>query len=251
MFSNKRVIRSCRTSRFLSLSPNYITTVKLQTLSLRPCQRQVTALTSDPTTSRYASTLLNARGLAVKCGNGSNFAHTVPSLQFHTNRVAKLVNGGNYNGAALIHALAKLVGPISNHVRLGNIPTGPHSLAHTKFLIVRSIGCRLFSSDIHRRLLVKLSRASTNVATRTGRIVTSLSLTTFIRQRPVDLSNKRGRQITVNSTLVYNGSLVVLSRPADKLSHCRVRRINRLLQRLTDRNGTVLIIARSRRLTTN
>lgn len=260
IFSRNAVLNRCRTSSFLTVSRRHITTLKLHTLSSEPCELTIRhgLRRKNVTPSRSGQRIIvnihnldmNRAGQKLLNHGAPMFTHSVPSFSVRRNRVLNLVKSGKINGDALTHALYNLTTPLGNVILLGKAGTDHNTLAHTKFLIVRSIGCRLFSSDIQRRTLLKLSKVSSTIHSQYSTILQSLSLLSSIRHRPVDLSNNRGRELTVTYTLVDSGQFVILSRPADKLSQLRVARINKLLQGLTSHNGTILIMARSCRLTT-
>lgn len=79
-------------------------------------------------------------------------------------------------------------------------------------------------------------------------VLSRLGLAVCGRQRPVSLSNNRGRHATVNITTLQSTRMLVFSRPADNLSCGGVRDITKVLDTLSGEKGTVLIVSRSGRL---
>lgn len=60
---------------------------------------------------------VGVRGLGGVCGNGAMLS--VSGLNITGNRLVKLMNGGNTNGAALLHLVLSLVRTSSNFIRDG------------------------------------------------------------------------------------------------------------------------------------
>lgn len=78
-----------------------------------------------------------------------------------------------------------------------------------------------------------------------GTALRRLNLAPCQRHRPGALSNNRGRQMTMTIDVVYKGSLLMFSRPADNLSFSDVARITKLVRQLSSVKGIVFVIARS------
>lgn len=76
--------------------------------------------------------------------------------------------------------------------------------------------------------------------------ITTIGVTGFLSGRPTELSNKRGRQITVTKVITLSPSVVVLSRTAAVLSPRNHRRIVRAVRRVGRGRGLAIVsVARS------
>lgn len=107
--------------------------------------------------------------------------------------------------------------------------------------MVRSIGCRLFTSDMRTRYSFNVRKSSPRLM---RGALSRLKLLAIHSHRPGALSKKRGRHMTMTIDVVYKGRILMFSRPASNLSCSDVRRIDKLVQRLSG-SGIVFIIARS------
>lgn len=158
--------------------------------------------------------------------------------------VATVMKGGKVKGSAFLQYVYKLREGYGKVVRVSKGMCGEGRHLGRVFLIVRSMGRRLFARDMLSRILVDVGRRGRRG---TLSVLGSLSLLRCERQRPISLSKKRGREITITATVTSRHSILLFSRPADKLSCHRVLRITHLFRGLHGRKGAVLIIARSLR----
>lgn len=221
----------------------------------------VTGNTSGP-----ASTMpvVRVRGLVCRCPGDDGPILSGLSVAVGRNRAITVAKRGNTNGAALTHLLYTLRRPRSNDVAIGAVPithrhtgNGVRPLGHTSHrglhtavnCIVRRPRHRLFTRAMTRSITCnphgrQLSR--TRISRRIDRTVTLLRVRRLTSHSPFSLSNKRRQLITVTNIVTYRPQVLVVSRPATKLSRTTAAHIRSLVRALRSRNIAMLVVSRSR-----
>lgn len=172
-------------------------------------------------------------------------------LAVHGKRVFKLLKPGNTNGSAAVLVVLKLARPASNSIRVYNVSSAerPVRMGQGVNCLPRSI--KFCSSVANSRGLVCATHLGNVSSTRTGigtlRLVRRIKLTKRVGGGAKGCSHNVHRQLKLTSILVGGPRVVVLSRPASKVSPTNIRRFVRLVERL-DQGRKLAILFSSRRL---
>lgn len=176
-------------------------------------------------------------------------------LSLQHNRTLNVINRSKYNGAALTHAVYKLIPTASNQVVLSN-ESLPLQHAHRSRQEIRvifrspatSLGPHLaVNTVLHRLLGIRNLHSNTSVRTHTTRLLRLIRLpTAILAQQPHRLSNNRERQVNVTQTLTIRPRILITSRTIDTLSISAGTTIVALLSQLHSRlNLTLVFVSRS------
>lgn len=183
-------------------------------------------------------------------------------MGLRANDFATVIKRANDNGSALVTVLSKLLIPARNRLHMNRIMVSGQTSGGTLTELQRKINCifrfprdRLFTRAILGSIVFNplgLNISPTRTGRRTLATLRTLGLPDSLgRQSPFRLSNKRVQQITVTNILTVRPDILVLSRPATKLSPRTDASLLSLISRLRRGNAAVLVVARRVRRTTH
>lgn len=179
-------------------------------------------------------------------------------------RFCTLINKGKAKGDAALSLVDHIHTPCENGVLLGKVSVHECASARLceKCLNILPRGPRdVFVGGAIQRSLCSVvnktgrggsSRCATGVeGTRTVRKVMDLAeLRKLLSHRPCSLDNKRRRHLTLTGILLLRPELLLVSRPAGKLSTRCGRRLKSVLGGLGTRKVAVFVVSRSIRFIT-
>lgn len=180
------------------------------------------------------------------------------SLQMRPKRRITVIKPSNDNGSALTDLVLQLCSPSHNLVYVSKISV--QSCARTSLqsrvdIILRSD--LLFTTAVNRGVTCNgpgTATTSVHLTTRltgTRRFVRHLprNCSALINRQKIALSNNRHRHVSVTHTTIHRSPVLLLSRPAAKLSGSGRHAMVRTLRQIT-RHSAALVVARSLALTT-
>lgn len=161
--------------------------------------------------------------------------------------VFKLLNPGKTNGSALVHVLITLVRPASNRIgvykcslvqRHGRVQKMLKCLPRSFHFFTGCGACRFLSCTTH---LSNVGYGSLQGGT-ISRVLRGIKLFSMHSQCTGGLSKNVGHHLKVTRTLVRRPGIVVMSRPAAKLSPRRQVHFHGLLSRI-DRGSIAVVLS--------
>lgn len=196
-------------------------------------------------------------GLSCGCPSTSRCYLGGISFSISRKRMYTVINPGNYNGAAVYGVVHNLVPSFRNKrirksIRVfkgdaGRVDrrrgTGEvNFIFRGPFARGDKVGRAIFRRVTFNLRGVKISHR--RVVAGMVSVVDLLRVRTFVFGRPYRLSNKREREITLTSVVIRSPSVVIVSRPASRLSPGNARSMFRVVGCLGERGGAVILIRR-------
>ena len=174
---------------------------------------------------------------------------SIPHWEIPTGTSSLLLGESGSGKTTLLHLLAGLLGPTSGSIKIKDIDLGrlsPKKLDHFRGKHIGLIFQKphlLQALSVQDNLLVaQYFAGEKQTQARAQEVLEVLGLMNKLSQKPYQLSQGEAQRVSIARAWMNKPDLILADEPTSSLDDHNCQRVAQLLQNLSDRNGTTLLI---------